>query len=445
MKIRRSLAGAAALAISVVIASACSSSGSSGSGSGSSSSGGKVTLNFYGTENAAYYNGDIAAFDKANPNVTIKYHIFPFDSLDDVLTSRLQTHDNSFSLYEVDEPRIPQFASKGWLVPFTSPDHATLSKDLLAEQLDEATYNGKVWALPMETSTQFLYYNKKLLQQAGVTPPSSSPSGRWTWDQLETAAQKVHQKTGKDGILFEQSNRIYQMQPITDGLGGGPGVTGKDGLTPDVDNAAWIQGMNWYSNLIKTGITPKSETANTTEPEFAAGGAAFFVGGPWDYYPYLHAKGLSFGIAAQPYWSGHAPQTPTDSWALGVNPYGPNQGIAKKFIEYVTLNSQGALIQLQNSSGGSGGSTSGPGNPPANLVALKKYYTLWPAAAGNLIKYELNHTAVHRARSLGWVQFETVMDSTYQSIADGVKPATALANAQSTLKSDFSQISASQP
>jgi multiple sugar transport system substrate-binding protein len=443
MKIRRSLAGVAAIAASALLAAACSSSGSSGSGGGSS--GGKVTLNFYGTENATYYNGDIAAFDKANPNVTIKYHIFPFDSLDNVLTSRLQTHDNSFSLYEVDEPRIPQFASKGWLVPFTSPDHATLAKTLLAEQLDESTYNGKVWALPMETSTQFLYYNKKLLQQAGVTPPSSTPNGRWTWDQLQSAAQKVHEKTGKDGILFEQSNRIYQMQPITDGLGGGPGVTGKDGLTPDVSNAAWIKGMNWYSNLVKTGITPKSETANTTEPEFASGGAAFFVGGPWDYYPYLHAKGLSFGIGAQPYWSGHAPQTPTDSWALGVNPYGPNQDIAKKFIEFVTLNSQGALIQLQNSSGGSGGATNGPGNPPANLVALKKYYTLWPAVAGSLIKYELNNTAVHRASSLGWVQFETVMDSTYQSIADGVSPSTALANAQSTLKSDFSQISASQP
>src|ERR1700744_38229 len=184
MKIRRSLVGVAAIAASAMLAAACSSSGSSGSSGSGGSSGGKVTLNFYGTENASYYNGDIAAFDKANPGVTVKYHIFPFDSLDNVLTSRLQTHDNSFSLYEVDEPRIPQFASKGWLVPFTSPDHATLAKDLLAEQLDEATYNGKVWALPMETSTQFLYYNKKLLSEAGVTPPSDSPSGRWTWTQL---------------------------------------------------------------------------------------------------------------------------------------------------------------------------------------------------------------------------------------------------------------------
>jgi multiple sugar transport system substrate-binding protein len=78
-------------------------------------------------------------------------------------------------------------------------------------------------------------------------------------------------------------------------------------------------------------------------------------------------------------------------------------------------------------------------------VALSKYYPLWPATEGNLIKYELTHTAVHRARSLGWVQFETVMDAAFQSIADGVNPSTVLANAQSQLKSDFSQISASQP
>jgi multiple sugar transport system substrate-binding protein len=414
-------------------------SGSSGPGSGTTKSGSTVTINMFGTIGLYYYQQNFDAYEKTHPNVKFQYHVFPFTSYDDVISSHMETHDGSYSLYEVDEPRIPQFTVKKWVVPITSPTRAQLSKLLLAEQLDEVTYNGEVVGLPESTSTQFLYYNKDLVNKAHLTAPPLNVAKRWTWPQLYDAAVSVQKATGKSGLLFDQVNLIYQLQPLPQGLGGGPGVTGPNGLTPDVDNAAWIAAMEWYQKCFTSGVTPKSLTTSAqTAAAFQSGDAGFFWGGPWHYYPFAKQKGLNFGVAPQPHWAGHPAMTPTDSWALGLNPYGSNQDVALDFMKDLLLTTPGALIQLRNSS-----TAGGPGNPPANLAALKEYYKLWPKSVGALIQYELSNTAVHRARSLGWVQFETAIESAFTSISDGSSVKAALSNAQSTLKDQFSQIQTS--
>ena len=213
----------------------------------------------------------------------------------------MKTQDSSYSIYTVDEPRLPQLAFNKWLtpIPFTAAHLDTL---LLPEQVNEVSYNGIVYALPQSTSTQVMYYNKSLLAKAGVSEPALNPAQRWTWNQVAQAALKVVKATGKAGLLFEQANVYYQLEPLPAGLGGGSGVTGPHGLTADVDNAGWLKSMDWYSNLFKTGVTPKSATPFNTSSTFEAGGAAFDIGGLWDYYPFLHTKGLSFGVAPHPYW-----------------------------------------------------------------------------------------------------------------------------------------------
>jgi multiple sugar transport system substrate-binding protein len=393
-----------------------------------------ITLNFWLDATPQTFASDVAAYQKLNPNVKVVYHDLTFEDFDTIISSHMETHDGSYSVFGVDEPRIPQYSSKGWVVPITSPTESQLASIVLAEQLAECTYNGKVWGLPLWTSTLFMYYNKSLLAAAHVTPPPFSVSERWTWPQLYQAALAAHKSTGKAGLLFEQVNRIYQLQPLPQGLGGGPGLTGPGGLTPDIDNPGWIAAMQWYQTCFASGVTPKSITAEETADSFLAGEAAFFWGGPWDYYKFLGEKSLSFGIAPQPHWPGSPAMTPTDSWALGINPYGPYQAQALDFIQFVTTSKQGALLNTT--------SDGKPGNIPADLDALGQYYPLFPSDVSYLIKYELTHTAIHRARSLGWVQFETVIGEAFTSIADGSNVKAVLANAQSTLKEDFAQISA---
>ena len=110
-----------------------------------------------------------------------------------------------------------------------------------------------------------------------------------------------------------------------------------------------------------------------------------------------------------------------------------------KFIQWLALSNAGS-VNLMEHSGGAGS----PGNPPANTVALAKYWPLWPAPVASLIKYQLYHQSVHRAHTLGWVQYELVVEQAFQSIADGSNVKAVLANAQSTLTEDFAALKTQQ-
>lgn len=405
-----------------------------------------VTLNFWGTESASYYGPAISDYEHLNPGIKIVYHVFPFDDLDTVISTHMETHDGSYAVYEVDEPRTEEFASRGWLVPLSSSTVAAVKKTVPAEQLGEVSWNGRIWSMPLTTSTQLLFYNKALLTQAHVPFPGAKVSQGLTWQQLYTEALKVHKATGKAGLLFDQVNRIYQIQPLPQGLGGGAGVTGPNGLTADVDNAAWVKSMEWYQTCFTSGVTPKSINASETESYFASGQSGFFWGGPWNYYPFLYSKAMSkdgMGVAATPHWAGHATVVPTDSWSVGVNPYSPLRTQATAFVKWLGLTSTGTVTLMEHS-GNSIGVTgkAAPGNPPASLLALNKYWTLWPPALASLMKYQIDSQSIHRPHTLGWVQYETVIESAFQSIADGSNVQAVLKNAQSQLTEDFSTVKA---
>lgn len=67
-------------------------------------------------------------------------------------------------------------------------------KDRFFPQLWDATlYNNEPYALPFNTDTRFLYYNKKAFQEAGLDP-NSPPK---TWDELLADGQKLDKINGK--------------------------------------------------------------------------------------------------------------------------------------------------------------------------------------------------------------------------------------------------------
>ena len=53
--------------------------------------------------------------------------------------------------------------------------------------LDSAKYQGSVYGLPRDTEVNVLYFNKALFDKAGV----KYPDDKWTWDDLQAAAQKL--------------------------------------------------------------------------------------------------------------------------------------------------------------------------------------------------------------------------------------------------------------
>ncbi|WP_431246568.1 ABC transporter substrate-binding protein [Leifsonia xyli] len=211
---RSSLVVAAGLAASALLMSGCSAAGSPSSPT-------TGTVNLLGPEDPKTFAPVIEGFEKAHPGDTVKYTQVPFDQLSSTLQQRLAAKDSTIDVYTVDQPNIPQLAAQGFLEDLS--DLRNREKTATSEgQYKINVYDGKMWALSVWNSTQLMFYNKDALAKAGVTPPSADPAERWTWEQTQDAARKAQAAGVKNGLLLEQVEAYYQLQPLVESLGEAP-------------------------------------------------------------------------------------------------------------------------------------------------------------------------------------------------------------------------------
>jgi multiple sugar transport system substrate-binding protein len=382
-------------------------------GGGQGSASGKVK--FIGPEEPSVFQPVIKGFENSHQDIDIAYNNYPFDQLNSVLQSRLQSKDSSFSCYTVDQPRVPAFAARGYLTDL-SDQVSGVKEKVLGTAYEASSYDGKLYSLPIWTSEQVLYYNSALLEKAGVEPPSTDPDKRWTWDETVSAAEEAQKAGAKWGLVFQQVGRYYQLQPLPESLGGGPGLTGPDLLEPDITNDAWVRAFEWYRSLFSDGVSPRGIPPEQTASLFADGEVAMYVAIPSD--PTLEEAKingqLDWGVGAHPYFGGGKPVTPTDSWSWGLNPFSDQQEAALEWLKYVALDKRGALL----------GAEEVP-VPPTQVAAYRQYLSelakspTEPEGLNDLIRYELDNTAVHRPRTIGYVQFEEVLNTAFEDIANG--------------------------
>ena len=169
---------------------------------------------------------------------------------------------------------------------------------------------------------------------------------------------------------------------------------------------------------------------------FATGQMAFFVGGPWNFKAFGAAPNLHYGIAPHPFFAGGKPVTPTDSWAVGISPHTKHQAEAIKFASFMTLDQQGDLL-----------TTAQNPLPPANKAAFAQHVAQATKLGGPgsdgygaILDEELNHTAVSRPRTVGYVVFEEIMNKAFSDVRNGADPKDVLDRAEGQLKTAFARL-----
>jgi multiple sugar transport system substrate-binding protein len=406
---RRRAAAAALVAAGSLILAACG--GDGGSGADQGSGGGDTTLTFVNAQDPGTFDEVIASFEKDNPGITIEEEVVPFDDLNSTVQARLGGQDPTIDLYDVDAPRLAAFASRGYLEDVSDlAEQAEGKVDPTA--VETGTFDGTHFALPRWTSSQLLYYNADLLAAAGVTPPSADPTQPVTWEDVTTQAAAAQAAGAEWGMTFDQVNRYYQLQPLPESLGGGPGLSGDDMLTPDVDNDEWVEAFSWYGSIFEEGLAPRGVAPEQTPQLFAAGSTAFFVGGAWNVRSFADVEGLNYGVAPFPTFADGEPASSTGSWMTGISPFSDDVEAAKKFLSYMTIETAGA--QQSSSS-----------NIPVQLEAQKTYLDSLSAEGevfaqiADIIGYELENNAVPRPTTVGYVEFETEMNKAFEDIANG--------------------------
>jgi len=395
-----------------------------------------VTLRFATTEDPTAMQPVIDAFVAANPGVTIIHESIPFDDFNNVLQARIGQGDSTPDVFTADMPAVSALVQRGFLMDLTDAV-GDISSMHMPASMEAVTVNDRIYALPVSTSTMVMYYNADLLEAAGIELPGRMPDDRLTWGQVVEMGQQAQQSGARWGLLWDQVSRIYQHQTLPESLGGGSGINPENELSLAITNDAWVEAFEFYAEAFESGLSPRGVPGpGQTAELFAAGEVAFFAGGPW-WVPRLFASkaDLNFSFTPYPYFEGGVPVTPTGSWAWGINPNTEHMEVALDFLRFASLTEEGALAAASRQP-----------IPPANVEALQTYINqpLFQSenllGIGDLMAYELAETARIRPRTIGWIQYESIINRSIEDMRNGAPVRQALEGAAAEIEAAWSRL-----
>jgi multiple sugar transport system substrate-binding protein len=206
---------------------------------------------------------------------------------------------NSPDVLIVDNPVVSTLAEAGVLTTTadTKLDTSASEPNLLAA----GQTGGKTYGVPIGANTLALFYNKKVLDKAGVDVGSVKD-----WASLTAALDKV-KAAGKKGITFSAigtEEGSFQFLPWF--WGSGAQLT-------KLDSPEGVSALSLWTGWVKKGYAPNSvinNTQTTSWQEFATGDFAFAENGTWQ-LANAEKAGFEYGIIPIPAKDGGTAPAPT--------------------------------------------------------------------------------------------------------------------------------------
>jgi multiple sugar transport system substrate-binding protein len=311
-----------------------------------SSDGKKTELTFWGDwggEGQKQFETMVDAFNKSQDKIHVKY-VLQQDMITKFLTSA--TNGGTPDVLFWDRWRTSLYAPKNVLHPVD--EYLTrdgLSKDdFYAESLRELSYDDKLYGLPLTVDARALFYNKKLLADAGLQPPT-------TWDELETAATKLTKWNGSklETAGFSMGDlglfNMYLQQA------GGTMLT-EDGKT-NFNNEQGKQVLEFWDRLMNKDKVYKvgfELGLGEGQDAFVTGKVAMLYSGPWMLSTYnKYGKDLDYGIVPPPAGPNGDKGSVMGGFGLVIPEGSKHKDEAWEFIKWWTANKDNALLWAKTS------------------------------------------------------------------------------------------------
>ncbi len=266
------------------------------------------------------------------------------------------------------------------LTPFIQRDNFDM-KNFLPGTLNNLQINGKTYGLPFGTSGSYVYYNKKLFDEAKVPyPPVSWDDKSWTWDKFVATAKQLTKNPddiskAQYGAIANVINGDLDFPPMVWGHDIWPAGTFKAGMTDHVivDDPKSIQAYQAFHDLVfKDKVAPDPSAVQALDQlggAFAAGRVAMNMDGGWGMWTYTglisDPHGFCWGIAPIPWGSADAKERAvifSNAWSMTSHMKPEDQEAAWTLIKFLLLPEQQVT------------SMKATGKPPADPRLTDQYY-----------------------------------------------------------------------
>ncbi|MFF9864210.1 MULTISPECIES: extracellular solute-binding protein [unclassified Streptomyces] len=329
---RRGIAATALVAALGLTIAAC---GGDDGGNGTNSSGElSGTVTFWDTSNEAEkptYKALAEGFTKLHPKVKVKYVSVPFGEANAKFKNAAGGNSGAPDVMRTEVAWVADFASLGYLAPLDGTPAIENQVDWLPQAAASTKYEGKTYAVPQVIDTMALFYNKKMLKDAGVEVPKNI-------DELKAASKKISEKSpGKTGLYLRGDDPYWFLSFL---YGEGGDMVDAKSKTITIDDPSGVKAYKTIKDLVdsKAAITDASDGWNNMQNAFKSGKVAMMLNGPWaiaDARAGAQFKDpANLGIAPVP--AGSTDQgSPQGGWNLSVYAGSKNLNASYEFAKYM--------------------------------------------------------------------------------------------------------------
>lgn len=293
---------------------------------------GPVTVRWY------VYNESSGSFAKAAADCSAGSHgayriaisVLPNDAdgQREQLVRRLAAQDSSMDVLALDVTWTAEFAEAGWIVPFDAASARAITAGTLPVAVRTGSWRGRLYAAPLNTNAQLLWYRKDLVAR----PPA-------TWAQMLAQARALA-AAGKPHLVEVQGAQYEGYTVLFNSLvaSAGGSILSADGTRVALGEPA-RRAVEAIAALAHSGAADPS-WSNQREDDnrlaFETGSAAFQLNYPF-IYPSARANAPDLvGRIGWAQWpslvAGQPSHTTVGGYNLAVSSYSRHPGQARAAI-----------------------------------------------------------------------------------------------------------------
>jgi multiple sugar transport system substrate-binding protein len=371
-----------------------------------------VTINFWhhysaqSAENETLMNVLIPKFESENPGIKVNAVSHEWAELHDkVLVSA-----SSASLPDVarcDIAWLPEFQKMGILVALDQemPNFADVASTLLDSAMSTAKIAGATYGLALNTNTKILFYNVKMLEDAGIAVPA-------TMDELVAAIKKIAGTNANGQQVWgwnEPALAGWNLCPFIWSFGGALTSDDQTVATGYINSPATVKAVETLADLYKAGALTGFNSGDIPMTDgFGTGRYAMMLEGPWKTAELKGAyPDVAYGMAPIPVGVGGSVSVLGGEDIAMFNT--ANKEAAWKFMQFMT--SEFAETEMAKS-----------GQIPVNKAALESD-TVKNAPFAPFL--EAIKTAKARPTVASWSEIDNELNIAVTAVVNGEKTAQA--------------------
>ncbi|MCU4670718.1 sugar ABC transporter substrate-binding protein [Bacillus paralicheniformis] len=294
------------------------------------------------SEEGKVYQKRVDAFNKkyASENVKAKIDFIPRSGngggYEDKVNAALTTNTLP-DVITLDGPNTAAYAKSGVIAPLD--EYIKDQDDLLPSIKQQGTYQGKLYAIGVSESSVGIYYNKKMLKDAGVDlktlPTVENP---WTSDEFLELCKKLKNKYDKPAIDMQLQSKdemlTYALLPFVWSAGGD--VLSKDGKKSEgvFNDKPTAAAMTFIQTMLKEGYTTRTPVKQAFETEKYP----MKMSGVWTVTDMeTNFPNVDYGVMPYPV----SPKTkklvsPSGSWQFAMTQTSENKEWSAKLVDWMT-------------------------------------------------------------------------------------------------------------